>query len=225
MEAIIFDTETTGVADTDRIVEAAYLELNDKFQQVSEFQQLYNPLMPIGLGAIATHNIVDSDLKDCPPYTDFVLPDTTYVIGHNIDFDLRMVGHEDNEDVKRICTLAIARRWLPDIGTHKQSALMYYFLGEAARPLIKNAHSALTDVFNCYMVLGHLQDTMHQGGVHTDTFEQLWEESERCRIPLKITFGKHADTLIKDLPWSYKSWLLAQDWTDKYLRIAVQNSL
>jgi len=225
MEAIVFDTETTGVGDKDRIVEAAYLELNAKFGVIGEFNQRYNPQMPIGIGAMATHHIVDEDLVDCPPYSDFVLPDTEYVIGHNVDFDMRLIGHEDNEDVKRICTLAIARRWLPDVGSHSQTALMYYFMGPVARGLVQGAHSALVDVKNCNMLLGYLQNVMDQGGVPTGTLEQLWAESERCRIPTHMSFGKHNTETITSLPWSYKNWLLAQDWTDKYLRIAVTASM
>ena len=225
MKAMVFDTETTGTEPTDRIIEAAYLELDDKFEVVGEFNLRYDPQMPIGLGAMAAHHIMPSELIGCPPYSDFVLPDTEYVIGHNVDFDMRMVGHEDNDEVKRICTLAIARRWLPNIGSHSQTALMYHFMGEAAKPLVHGAHAALVDVKNCFSLLGYLQNIMDQHDVSTDTFEQLWEESERCRIPTSMTFGKHDKEPIKDLPFSYKNWLLAQPWLDKYLRIAVEASV
>lgn len=225
MHAIVLDTETTGVEPSDRIIEAAYLELDNNFEVVSEFGQLYNPLMPIGIGAMATHHIVDSDLTDCPPFTEFVLPDVEYVIGHNIDFDMRMIGHEDNDEVKRICTLALARHWVPDTGAHSQTALMYHFMGEAARPLVKGAHAALVDVKNCLAVLNYLRPIMTKGGATVGTLEQLWAESERCRIPIAMTFGKHDKEPIATLPYSYKNWLLAQPWLDKYLRIAVTASM
>ena len=107
--AIIFDTEATGIVDP-VIIEAAWIAV-DSLAPVTlgdTFHQRYQPGKPISLGALATHHIMDEELVDCPPAASFRLPDDLqYLIGHNIDFDWQAVGQPD---VKRICTLALARR-------------------------------------------------------------------------------------------------------------------
>jgi len=233
-KVVIFDTETTGAKQPYRIIEAAYLELNCFYDIEREFCQRYNPEMKITTGAMATHHILDSEVANCPPWHEFQLPgDTEYVIGHKVDFDLEAIGldpgvpiiNENGKQVKRICTLAIARKHLPDSDSHQQSALMYEFYGPGAREVLKDAHSALADVRNCRSVLLRLLDLMEGKGIAIRTIDDLWQESERCRIPDIITFGMHDGTQVVDLPYSYKQWLLKQDWLDPYMRIAVNNSM
>ncbi len=52
-KAIVFDTETTGSKQPMHIVEAAYIVLDDELQIADTFQGLFNPEMPIALGAKA----------------------------------------------------------------------------------------------------------------------------------------------------------------------------
>lgn len=75
MNAIIFDSETTGLKDP-QMVEGAYLKLADiqTLEVVEEFLQRYKPSKPIELGALATSHIYDEELVDCPPHTDSRFP-------------------------------------------------------------------------------------------------------------------------------------------------------
>ena len=107
MTAAIFDTEATGL-DSPHLIEAAWIKVPDPndLTPTERFCQRYNPGKPIALGALATHHIMDEDLVDCPPYTDFRLPDgIEYLVGYNIDYDWRVIGEPD---VKRICVMALS---------------------------------------------------------------------------------------------------------------------
>ena len=215
-KTIIFDTEATD-KNNPIIIEAAWLEVTD-FDPVTtgeSWVQRYNPGRPISLGALATHHIMDEELVNCPPSSSFRLPDDCeYMIGHNVDFDWSAIG---SPDVKRVCTLALSRKLWPDLDSHNQSALLYYLERESARELLKNAHSAASDVMICSLIVSHICRVL---GVKT--VEGLWNESEKARTPTMMPFGKHKGLLLTDVPSDYRHWLLNQADIDPYLRKALE---
>lgn len=221
MNAIIFDSETTGLKDP-QMVEGAYLKLADiqTLEVVEEFLQRYKAGKPIELGALATSHIYDEELVNCPPHTDFALPaGTAYIIGHNVDYDWGVIGQPD---VKRICTQALSRMLWPDADSHSQSAMIYLHYRENARGLLQNAHAALDDVHNCRRLLVKiLEELAARNGAAVFSFEDLWMISEEARIPTVIRFGKHNGSKIADIPADYKRWLLGQADVDPYLRKAL----
>ena len=215
-KTIIFDTEATGIKDP-VLIEAAWIELEslDPLTVIKPFEQRYNPGKPITLGALATHHIMDEELVNCPPASSFSLPDDIeYIIGHNIDFDWEVIG---KPEVKRVCTLALARKIWPDLDSHNQSALLYHLERKSARLQLRNAHSALIDVGICAVILNHIR---HQ--LNVKTIEDLYRESEKARIPTTMPFGKHKGALLADVPSDYKQWLLGQGDIDPYLRKALE---
>ena len=112
MTGIIFDTEATGL-ESPRVIEAAWLKISHPTNLTPEeqFLQRYNPGKPIALGALATHHIMDEDLADCPPYTDFRLPaGIEYLVGYNVDYDWKVIGEPK---IRRICVLALSRHFFP----------------------------------------------------------------------------------------------------------------
>ncbi len=215
--AIIFDTEATGINDP-IIIEAAWLELEQvaPFKLGTSFVQRYNPGKPITLGALATHHILDEELANCPPSSTFALPSgLQYLIGHNIDFDWQAIG---SPEIKRICTLALARRAWPELDSHSQSALLYYLERSTARERLRNAHSAQADVAICATIL---QSLCEKFGI--SSLEALWEKSEQARLPTHMPFGKHKGMPLESVPKDYLRWLLAQPDVDPYLRAALQS--
>lgn len=214
-KSIIFDTEATGIKEP-VLIEAAWLELEsiEPFTVTNPFVQRYNSGKPISLGALATHHIMDEELVDCPPASSFKLPDdVSYIIGHNVDFDWEVIGRPE---IKRICTLALARKLWHDLDSHTQSALLYYLERNSAREQLRNAHSALTDVGICAVILDHICQQLN-----VKTVEDLYTESEKARIPTTMPFGKHKGLMLGDLPSDYKQWLLGQGDIDPYLRKAL----
>lgn len=226
METIILDTETTDAADDRELIEAAYvpvhLQAGNWYVSAygTPFEQRYKPTSPITFGAMATHHILPEDLEDCPPPSTFALPEgVTYLIGHAIDFDWETIGRPD---VKRICTLAMARRVWPDV-SHSLSALMYMLSDDYAktREELRNAHSAGADVDFCRIILDAI---MLKAGPF-DSFEALHAFSEECRIPTHMTFGKHNGMAIAELPLDYVCWFLNQADVEPYLRVAFEKRL
>ena len=217
MEAVIFDTETTGKNDP-ILIEAAWLSVVqvDPLITAEHFCQRYKPEKPIELGALAVHHILDEELVDCSPGGQFKLPEgVEYIIGHNIDYDWTVVGCPN---IKRICTLALARRVWPNIDAYSQSALLYYLDRENAKQILKNAHSAEADVNICAKILSEICKSLN-----VKSMESLWSLSEEARIPSIMTFGKHKGLPIADVPNDYKRWLLSQDNIDPYLIQALSN--
>lgn len=228
MTAIILDTEThtlnglpIEIAYAPVEVHAGKLSL-DKSQL---FDQLYQVNQPISYAAMAVHHILESDLVDQPLYSSFELPaDTTYIIGHNVDYDMAAIARcgVETKDIKAICTLALARKVWPQADAHNISALIYLISkgSDKARELLKGAHRADADIILTANILMHI---VHHFNIHN--IDDLYLASEQARIPTKINFGKHKGSLIQDLPHDYINWLLRQDDLDPYLKKALENTL
>jgi exodeoxyribonuclease X len=225
MKVYLIDTETTGTKEPVP-VELAILELPGEctLNAMAEPPKVvcnrrYKPGKPIDLGALCTHHIHEKDLVGCSPWSPPPeLAEADYLIGHQIDFDWEAVGRP--EKPKRICTLALSRYLWPEIDSHKLGAMTYMVWGEdyeEARTRARGAHGALADVNLTHTLLEVILTMLPE----VDTWEALWEASEVARIPLKMTFGKHFGEYIKDIPPSYKQWLLRQSDVDPYLRRAL----
>ena len=228
MQAIILDTETHTL--NGQPIEIAYAPIeiaNGKLSldKSQVFDQLYTVDEPISFAAMAVHHILESDLVGKPHYTTFKLPtETQYIIGHNIDYDIRAIEKcgVDTSKLKPICTLALARRVWENAEAHNISALIYLISkgSDKARDMLKGAHRADADIILTANILMHI---IHQ--LNIQNIEQLYIASEEARIPKSITFGKHKGTAIQDLPADYIQWLLRQDDLDLYLRKALEIKL
>lgn len=241
MTAIIFDTEMHQL-DGD-VIEAAWLtvEITEQTHEEDGFHfsmgllepvygqysgcQRFKPSQPIAFGAMAVHHILDEDLVDCPPYTEFKLPEfgepIQYIIGHNVDCDTQAINRcgVDTSNIKSICTLAMARNLWPDLDAHNLSALAYRFAYDkkAMREHLKNAHNAFAD---CVTTITLLEEIIREKNI--TSIEQLYDFSQLARIPTHMPFGKHKGVPIYDLPNSYKNWLFGLADLDPYLRQALE---
>lgn len=227
MQAIILDTETHTLNGLP--IEIAYAPIEIQQAKLSlDRQQMFDQLYSIGdekisFGSMAVHHILESDLVDQPSYLTFKLPaETRYIIGHNIDYDIRALQQcgVNTDHIKAICTLALARVVWPEAEAHNISALIYQISqgSEKARSMLKGAHRADADIILTANILMHI---VHQ--LNIQNIDELYAASEDARIPRSITFGKHRGTAIKDLPADYVQWLLRQEDLDPYLRKALEN--
>jgi exodeoxyribonuclease X len=223
-KALIFDTETTGLREPIEIVEAAWMELTDfpQMANVKSLEQRYKPSKQIELGALATSHILDEELFDCPASSTFELPEgVEYLIGHNVDFDWRVAGEPD---VKRICTKALFSYLHPEADSHTQSAAIYYYYRSEAGMWLRNAHSALVDVRNNWYLLQALVGELMQAEP-LKSFEDLYQASEKARVPLVMVFGKYKGRKISEVPADYCRWYLRQGEQDPYVAEAFQRRL
>lgn len=228
MQAIILDTETHNLNGLP--IEIAYAPIQIDHGKLSLdrgliFDQLYSiGDEKISYASMAVHHILESDLIDQPNFSTFTLPkETTYIIGHNIDYDIRAIQQcgVDTSQIKAICTLALARLVWPNAEAHNISALIYMISkgSEKARDMLKGAHRADADIILTANILMHI---VYQ--LKIQNIEELFEASEDARIPRSINFGKHRGTAIVDLPADYIQWLLRQEDLDPYLRKALENA-
>ncbi|EZQ11488.1 putative quorum-sensing-regulated virulence factor [Acinetobacter sp. Ver3] len=229
MQAIILDTETHTLNGLP--IEIAYAPIQIEQGKLSlDREKIFDQLYSIGdekisYAAMAVHHILESDLVDQPNFGTFELPqETTYIIGHNIDYDIRAVQQcgVDTSHIKAICTLALSRLVWPHAEAHNISALIYMISkgSSKAREMLKGAHRADADIILTANILMHI---IHHLGIQN--IEELYEVSEDARIPRTINFGKHRGTAIVDLPSDYVSWLLRQEDLDPYLKKALEKTL
>lgn len=228
MQAIILDTETHTLNGLP--IEIAYAPIQVEAGKLSlDREKMFDQLYSIGdeklsYAAMAVHHILESDLIDQPHFSTFTLPqDTIYIIGHNIDYDIRAIQTcgVDTSHIKAICTLALSRLVWPDAEAHNISALIYMISNgsEKARNMLKGAHRADADIILTANILMHIIYKLN-----VQSIEALYLLSEDARIPRTINFGKHKGTAIADLPSDYVSWLLRQDELDPYLKKSLENS-
>lgn len=235
--ACIFDTETTDLEDP-RIIEAAYLMITKYYYTdgiaLASYGR-YNPGKDISFDAMAVHHILQEEVDSCHPCSSFELPDTKYLIGHNIDFDWKAYQlsgcRMQSPAQKLICTAAMGRFLFPGKNgkISSQSSLLYRLLGSKARELLKGAHSAATDVSNNRILLAKILDKAVTRKIisppeelsEDDFWEQVYQFSEKARMPELMPFGKYAGTEIKDLPDDYKAWVMRQRNIDPYLLKAI----
>jgi|GEM_PF-114078 len=226
MNVLIFDTETTDREPGREIIEAAWLKLRsepdllggtDSIPEFLAFDEFfcsrYRPVTrSLTYGAMAVHHILPSDLANAPPCTEFKLPsDTTYLIGHSIDFDWEAAGSP--KDVKRIDTCAIAKWTWTEADSYSQSALLYYLQGadDYTRSQLRHAHGAAVDAKNNLALLGFLLNAHPT----VRTWSGLWELSEKCRIPRTCPMAKYRGVLLEDLDEGFIFWCLRQPWLDQ----------
>lgn len=229
MQAIILDTETHTLNGLP--IEIAYAPIQIEQGKLSlDREKIFDQLYSIGdekisYAAMAVHHILESDLVDQPNFETFELPqETTYIIGHNIDYDIRAIQQcgVETSHIKAICTLALSRLVWPHAEAHNISALIYMISkgSSKAREMLKGAHRADADIILTANILMHI---IHHLGIQN--IEELYEVSEDARIPRTINFGKHRGTAIVDLPSDYVSWLLRQEDLDPYLKKALEKTL
>jgi exodeoxyribonuclease X len=218
-QAMILDTELTGLHEPDVIQLAAKGPMEFESWHEAPVQVLhFKPRKPITPGAMAVHRIIPEDLEAYPAWQGWhLLPNgVQYVIGHGVDIDWTAIGAPHN--VRRICTLALAKRYWPDLDSYKLVALIYHLISPAtARDLTTNAHNAAVDINLTEFILDNLIQEINtaRGGVHphVQSWETLWEISEAARIPLRIGFSKYGPkngqpgTLYSEVPVGMLRWI------------------
>lgn len=222
MKTIILDTETNKLEGNP--IQIAHVNFDfETPSQYEKFNQLYSldDGDSIDFGAMAVHHILPDEIAGCPHYTTFRLPgDVTYVVGHNVDYDIRAIQRcgVDTTNIKAICTLALARMIWPDATSHSLGALLYMLAKnlEFLRDHLRGAHDAMNDVISTKWLLLKIISAL---GV--TTAKDLFLQSEIARVPTKMAFGKHKGMAIAELPSDYVQWLLKQPDLDPYLKKAL----
>ncbi|ELA09231.1 exonuclease [Moraxella macacae 0408225] len=225
MTAYIFDAEAHDLknpcATEIAYIKVGFVETDLTYLESKAFEQRYNPQQKISYSSMAITRIFDEDVANMPPHTDFALPnDCQYLIGHNIDFDCEVLANAncDLSQIKRICTLALARFCYPDLDGHTLGAVLCYLHPDIAKKNLAHAHGAKYDIWFTFLILKTMCKKLN-----IDNIAKLYEVAANARKPTHMTFGKYKGMAINELPSDYVDWLLKQNEIDPYLKLALEN--
>lgn len=224
MRYLVGDVETDGFPPDARVVEIAWVEIDEDFNILDTKRSLIDSGRPIPAGASAVHGIVTADLAGAPAIEDFMSgftdqDDDVVLVAHNAPFDVQFFGPHVPTLAGSICTLRLARDFYKDADNHKLQTLKYH-LGLEADVAHHEAHTAMADTKVLLELLRHL---------HLTTGMDLNEMLAYCTKPRVIThmpFGKHKGKAMKDVPKSYLTWALGNMTNlDPELRAAFEGAL
>ncbi len=216
---LVCDTETTDPTPSAGVCEIAYAEIDENFNIVYEHTSLVDPEKPISAGAAGIHGITDEDVVDSPTLDEYMyvvhdeppFEGPVVFIAHNAQFDLRYLGKYMNNHVGTICTLRMARRYLPDAENHKLATLMH-----TLKLPRRGSHRADSDVFTTIGLLKHLHEV---SGVALA--DMVADSSKFIKIEI-MPFGKHKGKPLPTIPANDRKWLLGLDNLDPDLRKSLE---
>lgn len=223
---VILDTETTGAAEHDRIIQLGFMVLDGK--NVSVYNELCRSEVPIAIQAMETHGITPEMIEGlctCVETEAFKVlneintPDNVLII-HNAPFDLGMLSKENfTSQMRLIDTLRCAKHLFDDEEAHRLQYFRYklglYKIEEAEAASLGievKAHDAIGDVLVLKLFLSELRKRLAErfGNVNPiDKMVELTQTPVFYSRPVK--FGKYKGktlTEIADADKGYLSWML-----------------
>ncbi|RXJ95911.1 DNA polymerase III subunit epsilon [Arcobacter sp. AHV-9/2010] len=222
---ILFDTETTGASQEDRVIQFGSMILNQK-GDLEVFDELCFSDVPIKLEAMEVHNITADMIKDKPKaiQTKFyqrlqeLNSSENYLIAHNINFDLDMIKKEGFENrLQLIDTLRCARHIYPELPYHRLQYLRYALElykneDEEANKLniVIKAHDAIGDVLVMKLFLSKLVAKIKEDFVQINPMKKLAELTLTPVFIKTFKFGKYKGENIEDVAKkdpSYLNWM------------------
>ena len=203
---ILFDTETTGTEQEDRIIQIGGMIISSK-TDIECYDELCSTSIPIKLEAMEVHNITPDLLVGKAPFlqTQFYgklqeLNDpSNYLIAHNINFDLSMLEKEGFvNNFTLIDTLRCAKHLYPELPYHRLQYIRYALElykteqeeADSLNVVIK-AHDAIGDVLVMKLFLRQLVIQCAKAYPDYNAMEKL---AELTRTPVLIKtfrFGKY----------------------------------
>ena len=213
-QIIFFDTETTGVNDTDFLCQLAFKTGNE------QFCELYKPEIKIPPEASSVHHITNKMVEDKPAFqesTDFKKIKTLFedanniVVAHNAKFDLAIIKKEGINPKNVICTLRVARALDKEnkIPQHKLQFLRYFLNIE----IDATAHDALGDVLVLEKLFERLIEKIKKENNidEKSALEMMIDISAKPSLMHSFSFGKHTGKTVADIAKQdpgYLKWFL-----------------
>ncbi len=236
---VLFDTETTGAGENDRIIQIGAMIVHSK-DEIEVYDELCSTEVPISLEAMEVHNITPDVIENQPPYNELAFSKKleaynqveNYLIAHNINFDLSMVEKEGFENqYTLIDTLRCAKHLLPDSPYHRLQYLryaldLYMTEGQEADKLgitIK-AHDAIGDVLVMKLLLSKLVALAKEQFPEDNPMQTLAKLTQTPVLIKTFKFGKHKGrevSEIADEDRSYLKWMQSNMEMDEDLKFTL----
>ena len=228
---ILFDTETTGAGEQDRIIQVGAMIVHGR-DEIEVYDELCSSDVPITLEAMEIHNITPDVIENQPPYHELAFTqkleaynnEENYLIAHNIKFDLAMVEKEGFENqYTLIDTLRCARHLLPDSPYHRLQYLRYalaLYKTEGAEAdklnITIKAHDAIGDVLVMKLLLSKLVKLTQEQYAGVNPMVKLAELTQTPVLIKTFKFGKYKDREIEEICKADKGYI---SWMQKNLEL------
>ncbi len=231
---VLFDTETTGNEDNDKIIQIGAMVIDGR-GETKVYDELCGTQTPIKIEAMEVHNIVPELIEGRPPfiessfYRDLLSlnsPDN-YLIAHNINFDLGMLINEGFKNrMQLIDTLRCSKHLYPNSPYHRLQYFRYALelykkeQEEARRYNITiKAHDAIGDVLVMKLLLSKLVEKIRLNYPNVNPMKKLVELTQQPVMLQIFGFGKYKGENIelvarKDMGyirWMYNNMELDED--------------
>ncbi len=223
---VLFDTETTGAALEDRVIQFGAMIL-DNSGKLEIYNELCSSEIEIKFEAMEVHNITPDLLENKPKAVDTnfykrleeLNSSENFLIAHNINFDLDMIKKEGFLNTyKLIDTLRCAKHMFPELPFHRLQYLryaldLYKTEKEEAKKLnieIK-AHDAIGDVLVMKLFLSKLVAKTRELYPNENPMEKLAELTKTPVFIKTFKFGKYKGENIDDVSKKdsgYLNWML-----------------
>ena len=203
---VLFDTETTGNKEEDRVIQFGAMIVDQK-GKVEAFDELCSSEIPIKLEAMEVHNITPDLLNGKPKAieTNFykkleeLNSSENFLIAHNISFDMGMRKKEGfANQYQLIDTLRCAKHLFPELAYHRLQYIRYaleLFKVEDAEASKHNitikAHDAIGDVLVMKIFLSKLVAKCREIYPDYNPIEKLAELTKTPVFIQTFKFGKY----------------------------------
>jgi len=240
---VLFDTETTGNQEEDRVIQIGAMVIDAK-GNVEVYDELCSSSVPIKVEAMEVHNITPDVIEGkgvfsaTKFYTDLaeLNSDKNYLIAHNIQFDLGMLEKEGFVNRMRLIdTLRCSKHLFPDSDFHRLQYFRYsldLYKDEKKEAnkynIVIKAHDAIGDVLVMKLLLSKLVAKVKERYVGENPMLKL---ETLTRTPVKIKnfkFGKYKGEEINDIARSdagYIRWMLKSLELDEDMKYTLERVL
>ena len=228
---ILFDTETTGAGENDRIIQVGAMVVHGR-DDIEVFDELCSTDVPISLEAMEVHNITPDVIEKQPPFSDLTFAKKVlelnqkenYLIAHNISFDLGMLEKEGfTNNYTLIDTLRCAKHLLPDSPYHRLQYLRYalaLYKTESAEAnklgITIKAHDAIGDVLVMKLLLSELVKRVQEKFVGENPMQKLAQLTKTPVLIKTFKFGKYKEREIAEIIKADKGYIT---WMQKNLEL------
>ena len=240
---VLFDTETTGNQEEDRIIQFGAMIVDQK-GNVEAHDELCSTDIKIKLEAMEVHNITPDLIEGKPSATETAFykkleelnSSDNYLIAHNINFDLGMIEKEGFVNkYQLIDTLRCAKHLFPDMPYHRLQYLRYALelykkeQKEANKYNITiKAHDAIGDVLVMKLFLSKLVAKCREFYPDYNPMEKLVDLTKTPVLIKTFKFGKYKGKDIAEIAKEdsgYLNWMKSNLDLDEDLKYTLDKVL
>lgn len=240
---VLFDTETTGNQEEDRVIQFGAMIVDQK-GKVEAYDELCSTDIEIKLEAMEVHNITPNLLEGKPKATETSFykkleelnTNENFLIAHNISFDMGMIEKEGFiNSYQLIDTLRCAKHLFPEMPYHRLQYLRYALElykveeAEAAKHNITiKAHDAIGDVLVMKLFLTKLVGKCREFYPDYNPIEKLVDLTKTPVLLKTFRFGKYKNKEIAKVAQEdpgYLNWMRTNMELDEDLKYTLDKVL